>query len=201
MKRHLALLLLTAALFLVAGCERSPGPLPEGAVILAFGDGITYGTGAGAGESYPAVLERLVGRKVINAGVPGETTAEGLRRLPGVLAETRPRLVIFCHGGEDMIRQVDAGQLIANLREMVRLIGEANAEVFIIAVPPPAPHMQPGAFYNQIARDMKVPIEVNSLSNLLSRKEMKSEGLFLNAKGYAALAEAIAGRLKTTTKP
>jgi lysophospholipase L1-like esterase len=60
--------------------------------------------------------------------------------------------------------------------------------------------MQPAAFYNQIARDTNTSIEVNTLSNLLSRKEMKSEGLYLNAKGYAALAEAIAGRLTTTPR-
>jgi len=194
------LLLLAVLLPLVTGCERSPGALPEGAVILAFGDGITYGTGADEGEGYPAVLERLIKRRVVNAGVPGETTAEGCERLPQVLAEVRPHLVILCHGGEDMAREVEAASLIANLRTMVRLIGEANADVFIIAVPPPAAHMQPAAFYNQIARDTNTSIEVNTLSNLLSRKEMKSEGLYLNAKGYAALAEAIAGRLTTTPR-
>lgn len=200
MLRFFALLLLVILLLLCGGCERSPNFLPEGAIILAFGDSITSGTGAGEGEAYPAVLERLVGRKVINAGVPGETTAEGLARLPAVLAEVRPALVILCHGGEDMTQEAEAEQLIANLRAMVRLIGEAKAEVFLVAVPPPAAHFQPAAFYNQIARDMKVSIEVNALSNILSRKEMRSEGLHPNAKGYAALAEAIAKRLQTTQR-
>jgi acyl-CoA thioesterase I len=200
MNRVFPLLLLLLLLPLFVACERSPGPLPEGAVILAFGDSITYGTGAGEGEGYPAVLERLVGRKVINAGMPGETTAEGLKRLPGVLAEVRPHLVILCHGGQDMTQEIEAGALIANLREMVRLIQQSGAEVFLIAVPPPAAYFQPAAFYNQIARDMKVSIEVNSLSHVLSRNEMRSEGLHPNAKGYAALAEAISKRLKTAPR-
>jgi lysophospholipase L1-like esterase len=197
MNRFFPLLLLLALLPLFAACERSPGPLPEGAVILAFGDSITYGTGAGEGEGYPAVLERLVGRKVVNAGVPGETTAEGLERLPRVLAEVRPNLVILCHGGEDMSQGLDAGELIANLRSMIRLIQEAGAEVFLIAVPPPAPFFQPASFYNLIARDTKVSIEVNALSNVLSRDELRSEGIYPNAAGYAALAEAISKRVKT----
>jgi acyl-CoA thioesterase I len=197
MNRVFHLLLLTLLLPLFVACERSPGALPEGAVILAFGDSITYGTGADEGEGYPAVLERLLGRQVVNAGVPGETSAEGLERLPGVLAEVQPSLVILCHGGEDMTQGLDAGQLIANLQAMVRIIRGANAEVFLIAVPPPAPYFQPASFYNQIARDMEVSIEVYTLSNVLSRKEMRSEGIHPNAKGYAALAEALSKRLKT----
>jgi lysophospholipase L1-like esterase len=197
MNRIFPLLLLLFLLPFFTACERSPGPLPEGAVILAFGDSITYGTGAGEGEGYPAVLERLVGRKVVNAGVAGETTAAGLERLPKELAEVRPQLVILCHGGEDMSQGLDAEQLIANLRAMIRLIQEANVEVFLIAVPPPAPYFQPASFYNLIARDMKVSIEVFALSNILSRKEMRSEGIYPNADGYAALAEEIAKRLKT----
>jgi acyl-CoA thioesterase I len=200
MNRVFHLLLLTLLLPLLVACERSPGVLPEGAVILAFGDSITYGTGAGEGEGYPAVLERLVGRQVVNAGVPGETSAEGLERLPGVLAEVQPSLVILCHGGEDMTQGLDAGQLIANLQAMIRVIRGANAEVFLIAVPPPAPYFQPASFYNQIARDMEVSIEVYALSNVLSRNEMRSEGIHPNAKGYAALAEALSKRLKTNQR-
>lgn len=200
MNRVFQLLLLILLLPLFAGCERSPGALPKGAVILAFGDGITSGTGAGEGEDYPAALERLVGRKVINAGVPGETTGQGLKRLPAVLAQVRPHLVILCHGSEDMSRGVEADELIANLTTMIRLIGEADAEVFLIAVPPPATFLQPAAFYNQIARDMKVSIEVYALSTVLSRSEMKGEGLHPNAQGYAALAEELAKRLETAPR-
>lgn len=200
MNRMFPLLLLLLLLPLLAACERAPKPLPEGAVILAFGDTITHGTGASAGKGYPAELERLVGRKVVNAGLPGETSAEGVERLPRVLAEVRPTLVILCHGGEDMIQDLDARQLIDNLKTMVRLSGEADAEVLMIAVPPPGTYLQPAAFYAQIARDMKASIEVNALSNLLARKEMRAEAIYLNAEGDAALAAALAKRIKTVQR-
>lgn len=196
MNRFIALLLLLSIPFFSA-CERAPQALPEGAVILAFGDGLTYGTGAAAGEGFPEVLEQLVGRKVVNAGVEGETTAAGRQRLPAVLAEVKPKLVILCHGGEDMTQELEANQLIANLRAMVALIGESGAEVLLVAVPPPAAHFQAAPFYVQISRDLKTSIEVSALSTILSNKELRSEGIHPNAQGYAALAKALAKRVTT----
>jgi len=73
----------------LCGCPGRGPVLPKlGAadVIVAFGDSLTYGTGAAENESYPAVLAQLTGRKVVRAGAPGEITAQALRRLPGVLS-------------------------------------------------------------------------------------------------------------------
>ncbi|MHB1399412.1 MAG: GDSL-type esterase/lipase family protein [Trichloromonadaceae bacterium] len=197
MNRFIALLLLLLLTSFFAACERAPQALPEGAVILAFGDGLTYGTGAAAGEGFPEVLERLVGRRVVNAGVEGETTAAGLQRLPAVLAEVKPKLVILCHGGEDMTQELEPNQLIGNMRAMVELIGASGAEVLLIAVPPPAAHFQAAPFYVQVSRDLKTSIEVSALSTILSKKELRSEGIHPNAQGYAALAKALAKRVTT----
>ena len=182
---------------LFVGCQRDLKALPEDAVILAFGDDYTYGTGAGKEAGYPAVLERLIDRKVVNAGVPGETTAEGLKRLPGVLDEVRPDLVILCHGGEDMRQGIKAKKLIANLKAMIRLIKEDDTEVLLVAAPAPSHFLQSAPFYSTISREMEVLIEVNALTNILSREELRTEDVFPNAEGYAALAEAIFKRLKT----
>ena len=73
-------------ILLLTACERAPTlpKLSSHDVIVAFGDSLTHGTGASESTAYPAVLASLTGRTVINAGVPGDTTSSGLKRLPEV---------------------------------------------------------------------------------------------------------------------
>ena len=100
--------------FAVVSCGEPPPQLPKlsaNAVILAFGDSLTYGTGAKDYESYPAVLSQLIGREVVNAGVPGEVSAAGLKRLPIEIeradpeSETRKFLEKKCLRSESWIRE------------------------------------------------------------------------------------------------
>jgi acyl-CoA thioesterase-1 len=102
-----------------------------------FDDSLTFGTGATLTESYPAILERLVGRRVVNEGIPGEISGEGLVRLPEVLKREKPALLILCHGANDLLRFQDKRQAAANLQAMIRLARKNGTAVVLIAVPAP----------------------------------------------------------------
>ncbi len=192
------IIFIALAFLLLQSChsvEKLP-PLASDAVILAFGDSITYGTGAATGESYPAVLERLAGRRVVNAGVPGEVTAEGLARLPGVLEQERPALMILCLGGNDLLRHLDRQQAADNLRAMVRLAQERGVAVVLVAVPDINLTLSPPAFYGEIAREFKIPCEEKALSRILGKHSLKSDHIHPNGAGYAQLAQALADLLQ-----
>jgi len=180
------------------GCGSDPELPPLGAAdtVLAFGDSLTYGTGAPQGKSYPDVLAGLIGRKVVNAGVPGEFTADGLKRLNGVLAQVAPRLVVLCHGGNDMLRKKNLAAAESNLRAMIETIRARGAAVVMLGVPRPGVFLSTAEFYERIAEDMQVPIEAEIVPDLLGDRQYKSDTVHPNAKGYARLAAAVAELLK-----
>jgi len=184
-------------LFLSA-CHRSPelAPLPTDAVVLAFGDSLTYGTGARPEESYPAVLEQLIGKRVVNAGVPGEGTDEGKARLPALLDEHRPALVIICLGGNDFLRHMDEATTETNLREMVRTAKERGRGVLLVGVPRLGFGLEVPSLYERVARDAGIPLEEKSLKRILADNSLKSDPIHPNAAGYRQLAERIATALR-----
>jgi lysophospholipase L1-like esterase len=186
---------------LLAACSggqpKMPRLAPE-AVVLAFGDSLTFGVGANPGESYPARLEALIGRKVVSSGVPGETSAGGLARLPATLEEAKPQLVILCEGGNDFLQKLDDAQDADNIRAMVRIAHARGAQVVLIAVPKPGLLPSPADFYALIAKEFRLPFEETALRKILTDNALKSDFVHPNAAGYATLAEAIAALLKKT---
>lgn len=186
-------------LFCLAGCGGSDAKLatlPQGAKILAFGDSLTYGSGASAAESYPSVLADLTGRKVVNAGVPGEVTAEGLRRLPALLDEHQPSLLILCHGGNDFLRGLGEQQASENIRAMIRQAKDRGIGVMLIAVPKFGLLLSPPDFYGKIAEEFAVPYDAETLSQIIRNSSLKSDEVHPNGQGYRLMATAIASRLK-----
>jgi len=194
---------LAAALMAVvlAGCSAKAPKLPLLAVddvIVAFGDSLTYGSGAKAQESYPAVLAQLINRKVVRAGVPGELTAQGLARLPAVIEEHNPRLVIVCLGGNDMLRRVNEAEIKHNLRAIIVDIRARDIAVVLVGVPKPALIMSAPELYADLATEFGIPYEGNIVTSVLYRSEYKSDSIHPNAQGYRKMAEAIAELLRNS---
>ncbi|MFC1536521.1 arylesterase [Pseudomonadota bacterium] len=193
---YLAVILVAG--LLLAACSSQPQlpKLASDATILAFGDSLTYGSGAGRDESYPAVLSRLSGFEVINAGVPGEVSSQGVKRLPEALDEHLPQLLILCHGGNDMLRKQDLNRTAENLRSMIRVARERGVSVLMLAVPRPGVFMHPASFYQEVAQGLNVPIAPDTVADILSERSLKSDTIHPNRHGYRIMAEQILQLMK-----
>jgi acyl-CoA thioesterase I len=187
-------------LLLIWGCSERPKleRLPADAVVLAFGDSLTFGTGAAEEESYPAQLEKLIGRRVVRAGVPGEVSAQALARLPGALDEHAPRLLLLCIGGNDFLRRLGNEQAERNVREMVRLARGRGVAVLIIGTPEPGFSVSPPPFYAAVAKEFRLPYEAGVIGEVLKDRALKSDPIHPNARGYRVIAERLAETLKAS---
>jgi acyl-CoA thioesterase-1 len=196
----LKLLFLMIALALLS-CGKDTPRLPklsEDAVILAFGNSLTYGTGAERNESYPVILENLSGKRIVNAGIPGELSAKGLQRLPEVLDEYEPELLLLCHGGNDLLRRHELAKTAINLKKMVLMARERGVSVVLIGVPRLGFTLKTADFYNQIAEEMDLPFEDSILEEILSNRDLKSDTIHPNREGYRLMAKAVYKLLKQT---
>lgn len=189
-------LLICCFILLLTACngetEKSFTPLTEDALILAFGDSLTYGTGVKKEASYPAILEQLSGFKVINEGIPGEISAAGLERLPGLLDEYEPQLLVLIHGGNDILRKIPHEQTSRHLKQMISIARQRDIKVVMLGVPGFSVFsLKSVEFYQSIAKQNKVPIDVDVLPDILSSRQLKSDRIHPNAEGYRLMAQAV----------
>lgn len=198
-KNHFNLLIVVLMMGLTA-CDSSPqlSPLSNNAVILAFGDSLTFGTGAERQQSYPARLQGMLSKTVINAGVPGEISKTGLIRLASLLKRHRPELLILCHGGNDILRHSNLKQTKDNLQQMIDLARTNNTQVVLVAVPEFGIFLSPIPLYKELAESNQIPLENTMLSDILADNRLKSDQIHPNSKGYKVFAERIRSLLQQT---
>ena len=97
---------------------------------------------------------------MVNEGIPGEISDEGLERLPEVLKREKPALLILCHGANDLLRFLDKRQAAGNLRAMIRLAREKGAAVVLIAVPSLGITLSPEPLYLEIATEKGAAVRI-----------------------------------------
>jgi acyl-CoA thioesterase-1 len=186
---------LLAAILLLCACTDSTPRLPqlaENAVILAFGDSLTHGNGANENQSYPTVLSQLTGHPVINAGIPGEVSAQGRERLPALLDRHRPDLLMLCHGGNDFLRRINVDITRSNIEAMIEAAAQRNIPVILIGVPKLGLiFLESAEFYSEIADKYNLVYEGEILPEVESDTALKSDQIHPNAAGYQRIAEAI----------
>ena len=188
---------ITLILFAFNKKETTIKPLTQQDTILAFGDSLTYGYNAPATQSYPAVLRKLIGLKIINAGILGETSEDGLKRLPELLETYSFKLMILCFGGNDIMQGISMATLKSNLKTMIQLAKEKNSEVLLISVPNLSLFgLSPLELYEEVADEESVPLLSGMLADILSQPSLKSDQIHPNALGYKLMGKKIYESLK-----
>ena len=186
----LAFLLMT---LLLQACsdDKLLSRVSESGVILAFGDSLTSGVGVNPDNSYPSALAKLTGRKVVNAGISGEVTKQGLARLAKVIDKTNPELLILLQGGNDILRNHNLAETKRNLSAMISLAKDQGVQVVLVGVPKKQLFSDSAPFYIELAEEHQVVLEAELISTLLRKPRFKSDSVHFNEIGYLKMAEEI----------
>jgi len=184
----------------LGGCKEKPrhAALPPGATVLALGDSLTFGIGATQDTSYPALLAQVSGWQVVNAGVSGETAAQGCARLPALIEAHRPQLVLVLLGGNDFLRCMPERGVRDALQRCVETARSSDVAVALISMPRfNASGITDAPLYEEVGRAWDVPILESGLASLLGRSTMRTDAVHLNAAGYREMAMKITEGLRS----
>jgi len=205
MKRRQFVEFASVAIALAAcGKQQRLTVIPPGSRVLAFGDSVTYGTGAGPGEDWPALLAQRTGWQIANAGIPGDTAEAAKTRLPAALGEHAPALVIIELGGNDFLRRRSDKAVKEDLRQMIEMVRRAGAQAVLVAVPEfsllgvVARRPSDSPIYRELGKEEQVPVIEDVFSDILGRPELCADQIHPNAQGYQVMAAGIHTALQKT---
>lgn len=195
------LIIASSPIFIVA-CNKSHygTKLTKDTVVLALGDSLTAGYGATPDTSYPAILAHLTGWHVVNAGVSGDTSAQALTRLPDLLKQHQPKLVIVSIGGNDFLQRLPETQTHQNISRIIETIQQANIALVLVGVPTfgfsavlgkPSDHV----LYQNLAEQYNIPLLSGEWSTIIAQDKLKSDHVHPNAQGYKRFANRLAAFL------
>jgi acyl-CoA hydrolase len=171
--------------------------VPPGSTVLALGDSLTFGTGATPETSYPSVLAAISGWQIVNDGVPGDTSAQALERLPALLADHKPTLVLVSIGGNDLLRRLPDADTRANLQRICELAQGTGAQVLVLAVPRPSVaaaftgSLSDHPLYAEVSTALKLPLHAQGWARVLADESLRADPIHANARGYARMARSV----------
>jgi lysophospholipase L1-like esterase len=185
-----------AILFLLMRSRDNSWPItnryPQGDVIVAFGDSLTAGYKMAEADSYPAQLAGLLGRDIVNRGVSGDTTDDGLARLDRDVLAENPGVVLLSLGANDMVRRQPMEATFANLRRIIDRLQARGAMVVLIGVEGfPMVHGDYGGRYRALARETGCVYVPDMLDEVFGDPALMYDQLHPNAAGYAKIARRI----------
>jgi len=193
MKKLLFIILTVTIAFLGYRIFFTAGPGKKGEIlgqtIICFGDSLTYGTGAGKEMDYPSQLSKMIGTPVINAGVPGDTTARALQRLERDVLSKSPDLVLITLGGNDLKNGVAKDRAFQNLRIIIESIQNTGARVILGGIKFPIRDRGFGRAYQELSEETGAVLITNIFDGIMGNRKLMSDPIHPNDEGYQIIAE------------
>jgi acyl-CoA thioesterase-1 len=176
-------------------------------LLMVMGDSLSAAYNLPAGSGWVSLLEQHLQQQnyswqVVNASVSGETTGGGLTRLPELLRQHRPQIVLLELGANDGLRGQPPQRISANLDQMIQLSQQAGAEVLLLGIllPPnygPRYLQQFEQIYPQLARQHQLPLVPFLLEGVADKPAlMQSDGLHPTAEAQSRIFETVWVELK-----
>ena len=193
------------ALLLLIGlsaCSKPETALPANSTVLILGDSLTQGVGASSAQTnYPALLKQQSQWNIINGGVSGNTSAQALTRLPELLQQHQPKLVIISIGGNDFLQRLSNSDTQANIAQSIALSQQSGAQVLLVAVPEltlaaAVGHPNDHAMYAQLAQSHQVYLLEDAWSDVLADDSLRADPVHANDAGYQAFSKLLVKRLQ-----
>jgi len=193
MKKTLIVLLTIVIVFLAYRLFNSGLRVNEAAIsydtIICFGDSLTYGTGAGADMNYPSQLSKMISKPVINAGVPGDTTAGALQRLERDVLSKSPDLVLITLGGNDLKNGVSKQVAFENLKAIVTSIQSIGGRVILGGLKFPLRDRGFGQGYAELAEETGADLIPDIFAGIMGNQKLMSDPIHPNDEGYKIMAQ------------
>ncbi|MGD9327011.1 MAG: arylesterase [Desulfobacterales bacterium] len=192
-KKSLPILIAAAILFLgyrifVSQPQDKKKSIPYD-TIICFGDSLTFGTGAVPGMDYPSQLSEMISKPVINAGVPGDTTASALTRLQRDVLSRFPDMVLITLGGNDLKNGVAKEVAFKNLKRIVKSIQGQGARVVIGGLKFPFRDRGFARGYKDLADQTGTVLIPDIFKDIIGNRSLMSDPIHPNGNGYNIMAQ------------
>lgn len=190
MLKKLFVLSAAVCFFIVSGCAQKAAIQPKlEKTIVCFGDSLTHGTGASNGETYPYFLQKFTNLTVVNAGVHGDTSQQGLDRIDEIF-QFKPFMVLIEFGANDFFKKIPTAVTKKNIESIVDKIQASGATAVILCTEDnQLPELR--RILVEISNDKNAPIVSGILNEIWTDKTLFADDLHPNSAGYKIVAEKV----------
>ncbi len=170
----------------------------NGTDIIAYGDSLVYGVGSAQG-GFVSLLEENIGKKIVNLGVAGNTTEDGMKRIES-LDEYNPKVVILLLGGNDYLRKISPEETFTNLAKIIDEIHARGSMVLLLGIQGGVLRDNYESKFKALAKEKGTGYVPNVLDGIVYDRSLMSDAVHPNDKGYALIAEKVEKELQKMLK-